>query len=1088
MGTTNTIATAIGSSDQIINNEGGSLNNVNTVAQLGAATAGLGSITSTAGGLAAITAGEAAFSTGSAVLAADIQSGNSATNVISDLMTLAGDAAIVTAGVASQYPGGSEVATIATDVGDASVLLGVGIRNWDAVTTNAPIAFAELMTEFDEFGQSVDNFVEQTFPTMPGAVVNAVESAAQSFDAANTAVLNAIADLGTSAFNSAATTASNAWNSWQNSFTSEFSSTGFTPLNITDTVTNNAFTITGGSAPSITGNASFGSNGTSTGLNTTGNNGGINTTETDGISSTEFTDSLQGNNPNGTGQYTQTTTSQSNGQVVTDISGQGDEADSSLISVVLSNDTLATLRGKGDSVTAGNSDTLTIDSSSSSNDTTDTGTSTTITDNGTGDTVNLQGNSSSATMGGAGAIGNSTGNNNNLIMTAAGAQATESGSGDSATIYANNATINASGSGDGSVLEGNTQNTIMTGVNANANLYGSGDSATQWGNNATINASGTGDGAVLEGNTQNAIMTGASDNANLHGSGDSTTQYGNGATVSAFGNDEGAILEGNSQSAALTGSGDYGGLHGTSDSVTASGASDTANLDGSNESANLGGSDDLATLDSTDSGTMTTAATGSEISATSVQSGETVNIGVTQSSSGGTLNFTDNASGSGSGTYNLSGSSQLTGVSGVAVVNDGTDILSSANLTAGGSVLDVFNPDNDVIETAAEFTGVNDTGELSAAAVGLSPLVGTSGITVDDFFTYNGSGVETEYQEDWSIPTTGGTLQYFANYTPTGGYINGDADGGLENSGSYGDGGEFELASGKNSKGINITSISQFDSTLPQNSTALAAAQTAWQEVNLVSQAPTTGANTADQALYEGGKWDSNIITWSLGTLASGTAASPFSSYMGSQYAELIQQAFQAWGAASGLTFEQVSSSSHADINIGWGDFNTASSGVVGYTTYPTQKGQFQPGVIIRLEDPSQDPILTSNSSPNPSATQAYLYEVILHEIGHALGLADNNDPNSVMYYQAGASDTTLDSTDIGAIQTLYSSATPSAALLALEAAAPSGSGASINSMLQQLIQANASFLPAASTTLSTPLLSAEISTPTLVTPGAAHS
>ena len=45
---------------------------------------------------------------------------------------------------------------------------------------------------------------------------------------------------------------------------------------------------------------------------------------------------------------------------------------------------------------------------------------------------------------------------------------------------------------------------------------------------------------------------------------------------------------------------------------------------------------------------------------------------------------------------------------------------------------------------------------------------------------------------------------------------------------------------------------------------------------------------------------------------------------------------------------------------------------------------------------------------------------MLMHEIGHALGLADNADPNSVMYYQStGASNSTLNATDIAGTQAL---------------------------------------------------------------------
>jgi hypothetical protein len=150
----------------------------------------------------------------------------------------------------------------------------------------------------------------------------------------------------------------------------------------------------------------------------------------------------------------------------------------------------------------------------------------------------------------------------------------------------------------------------------------------------------------------------------------------------------------------------------------------------------------------------------------------------------------------------------------------------------------------------------------------------------------------------------------------------------------------------------------------------------------------------------------------------AGTAADPTSGSIGSPYQETIESAFQAWAQATGLSFVEVSDPSKADIQIGWGDFNTASTEILGYTSYESQNGQFMPGPLIRLEDPSQDPF--TDSGLTYFGTNAQLYQVALHEIGHALGLADNSDPNSVMYPFSEASNRTLDATDIGAIQMLY--------------------------------------------------------------------
>ena len=81
--------------------------------------------------------------------------------------------------------------------------------------------------------------------------------------------------------------------------------------------------------------------------------------------------------------------------------------------------------------------------------------------------------------------------------------------------------------------------------------------------------------------------------------------------------------------------------------------------------------------------------------------------------------------------------------------------------------------------------------------------------------------------------------------------------------------------------------------------------------------------NSTHPIVFEGASWSrGSAITWSIAN-RPGTADSPFSGYMGSQYEPFVQQAFRTWAAASGLTFEEVADSNQADIRLGWGDFNT---------------------------------------------------------------------------------------------------------------------------------------------------------------------
>jgi hypothetical protein len=209
--------------------------------------------------------------------------------------------------------------------------------------------------------------------------------------------------------------------------------------------------------------------------------------------------------------------------------------------------------------------------------------------------------------------------------------------------------------------------------------------------------------------------------------------------------------------------------------------------------------------------------------------------------------------------------------------------------------------------------------------------------------------------------------------------------------------------------------------------------------------------------LYEGAIWGrGSAITWSIAN-RPGTAESPFSGYMGSPYEPLVQQAFRAWAAASGLTFKQVADSDQADIRLGWGDFNTSSTGIVGHTLCQAQSGQFLPGAIIRLENPSQDSLVAAaGNTLTYSGTNAIFYQVILHEIGHALGLADNDDPASVMHYEATGTNNSLATDDVAGIRALYGA--PTAPMAAIRVAAPVLSATSMNSPRHPLGKAPESY------------------------------
>lgn len=269
--------------------------------------------------------------------------------------------------------------------------------------------------------------------------------------------------------------------------------------------------------------------------------------------------------------------------------------------------------------------------------------------------------------------------------------------------------------------------------------------------------------------------------------------------------------------------------------------------------------------------------------------------------------------------------------------------------------------------------------------------------------------------------------------------------------GGYGYFGGYGLAGSastvQSAVGSNIGSIAQAD-LASGNATGASAAQAALNQASeIAASTPTSGTGNA---VLEGAQWDSQTVTWSF-TPPVGTDSVAEATYLAQ-----VQQAFSTWAAASGLTFEEASSPSQANIQIGFGQLGTATTGVVGYTTGIVLGGQIA-GASIELEDPSQDALAAgADGQLAYSGTGATLEQVLLHEIGHALGLADNADQNSVMYYDLTSANRALDGTDLSGIQSLYGN----------------GSGAASSLQVTQLIQTMSSYAPA--TAVSTNLLVAQ--------------
>jgi uncharacterized protein YaiE (UPF0345 family) len=680
-----------------------------------------------------------------------------------------------------------------------------------------------------------------------------------------------------------------------------------------------------------------------------------------------------------------------------------------------------------------------------------------VADDVTGDAVNLYSNTS-ATIEGSGGYFGICGTNvwvnasDEWVNTVAGASFNLSGNSNVVTLGSDAYAALVSGSLGDYVTNDEAGDTVNLESNTSATIEGSGGYFGVIGTNVWVNASdewvNTVAGAQfnLSGNS-NVVALGSDAYAGLvSGSlGDYVTNDMAGDSVNLYSN----------TSATIGGSGGYFGVLGTNVWVN---ASDESVATTAGAQFTLSGNSNVVTL-----GASTTATIDGAGDTIDALGGSTVSLYDGWSTVNGS-NITVNAEADGTEeTVNGTGDD----ISGVA----GADVLVN-NTSAGTSVLDQFQPGNGEAEATISYYGLNGSGGESGYSfiynagnveTGLYNLSSTvAGIFSDWYPDGTPAWVVTNYTNDTSTLTefTDGDLSSNTTWSNIGSYTS-------DGAGDYTPASQTPTNVTYNGSGFDYTATIQafvvsialdwlddllsftwhFDFAAGPLATSTTATNVAEQEAQAqgntvaaaVAQADFTDAfasagqtNGATPSPLEGAKWVGTTITWSFAD-SPGPSIAPFSGYITGQYQSVVEQAMTAWAQASGLTLEEVPDSTSSDIRIGWGTFDAASSGVIGLTSLDGAGGVMQPGVIVRLEDPSEDALTAGTDGQlDYTGTQASLSQVALHEIGHALGLADSSDPNSVMYYAASSADATLDQTDISNIQGLYKpSFTPSDALLA---------------------------------------------------------
>ena len=815
-----------------------------------------------------------------------------------------------------------------------------------------------------------------------------------------------------------------------------------------------------------------------------------------------------------------------------DLQGTGNNVDvggGSSVTLGGANNTL-NLSGNSGSYAAvfGTNQTITGDTAGNSVNVYGDGTSTTI--GGAGGYVGILGSNDSVTLGDGGDNLLTAGGISGIGVIGSGYTLGLAG-GDSGNFSGNGNTINLTGdggdyagiSGTGNVVTGDSGTNLV-------NLIGTGTSATVYGTGAvgltasnqtlTLETAGsdTGVAADATGETIDAnndiVYQGLDGGANIIG--DSNTIFGgSGSTDTIVGNNN--IFSGNDATAYVVSSNTSFSFGGLSDTIELEGTNQTVIFTGTDQKIILPGSGQAVStfgdiITSTDNYSV-------ELDNTSGQkigefgftngyessravfdpTGETEELDF-NSAGAETLDALFNSSQQNYETFYFSGNPNNDFETDQASYNSSgvitSDYLFNSSSEYSYALLDYTGtPGNDYVYSQYEFNssgaettdalfnsqGQNyetyyfsgnpynnyETMQADFNAADAATLIAYFDSNYENYATYTYSGVPGDDTETGSYYDDVGD---YGNGDSGAGYDGGDDDGGDDGEGDDDGGDDFATATAAFSTSNDV--VAQYDSSVAQDKSATSAA--------LISHFEAAAALTGSEDQGSGNptvsnniKWESSagapaqVITWSFAS-QPGSAADPFSGFISSQYEATVQKAIAAWSAASGLAFVQVADSSATDIRIGWGDFETQQSGVLGYTSYQQNNGAIQPGAIIRLEDPTENAIVLKNGDDFYQGTDATLYQVALHEIGRALGFSDNSDQMSVLYPVSGQNNRQLDPNDAAGAQSLYTTNITtettnapmgaSAAPLALASAA----GAS---GLNQMIQAMAAFSPQVSST-----------------------
>jgi hypothetical protein len=162
------------------------------------------------------------------------------------------------------------------------------------------------------------------------------------------------------------------------------------------------------------------------------------------------------------------------------------------------------------------------------------------------------------------------------------------------------------------------------------------------------------------------------------------------------------------------------------------------------------------------------------------------------------------------------------------------------------------------------------------------------------------------------------------------------------------------------------------------------------------------------------GRWDKPVITWRVDTAPPPLTVAALR--------RAVTRATAEWSRASGLAITEALGTAPVDIAITaerpgeHGDSCAFDASTLAHAFFPSESDPICPHGKVHV-NAGQRLTLTARPSPGPPYD---LESVLLHELGHALGLGHSTDPDSVMWSTYAGTRRRLATDDVAGMAALY--------------------------------------------------------------------